>query len=65
MHTTSLGRSDDTTFISVSSSRRYSPNAPGVSGFCPMIFMPSTPANITGRELTRVPTGIRRSVPGP
>ncbi len=63
-HTTSLGRSEWTTFISDSSSKRYSPNPPGVSGFWPMIFMPP-PANITGRELTRVPTGMPRSVSGP
>ena len=63
-HTVSLGRSDWTGLSSVSSSRKNSPNPPGVSGFCPMIFM-LPPANITGRELTRVPIASGRSLPGP
>ena len=63
-HTTSLGRSEATTRVMASVSRKYSPNPPGDSGFWPMILRPPAVAS-TGRELTRVPTGIRRSVPGP
>jgi len=63
-HTISLGSSEITTRVPASVSSRYSPNPPGDSGFWPMILRPPAVTS-TGRELTRVPTGIRRSVPGP
>jgi hypothetical protein len=63
-HTTSLGRSDATTLVIASVIRKYSPNPPGDSGFCPMILRP-VGVERTGSELTRAPTGIRRSVSGP
>ncbi|MFJ9245709.1 hypothetical protein [Streptomyces sp. NPDC101776] len=63
-HTTSLGRSDTTTRVTASVSKNNSSNPPGASGLWPMILRPAGVAS-TGSELTRVPTGIRRSVPGP
>lgn len=63
-HTSSLGRSDTTTRVMASVNRNNSPNPPGDSGLWPMIRRPAGVVS-TGSELTRVPTGIRRSVPGP
>jgi hypothetical protein len=63
-HTTALGKPEATTRIRASVSRKYSPNPPGDSGFCPMIFRPPGTTRI-GSELTRVPAGTSRVVCGP